>query len=42
MDWVKAWLKPVLLVLVWVTVVSYTLSMAKTVGPSLRAMGQQA
>jgi uncharacterized membrane-anchored protein len=36
MDRIKACLKPALMVIVWITVLSYTVSMVATVEPTLR------
>jgi hypothetical protein len=41
MDWIRLWIRPALLLLVWITVLSYTISMVATVEPTLRALGQQ-
>ncbi len=40
MTWIKTWIKPVVLVIVWITVLSYTVSMVATVEPTLRRLGQ--
>ena len=40
MDRIKTWIKPVVLVIVWITVLSYTISMVATVEPTLRRLGQ--
>ena len=40
MEWIKTWLKPALMVIVWITVLSYTVSMVATVEPTLRRLGQ--
>ena len=40
MDWMKTWIKPALLIIVWITVLSYTISMVATVEPTLRRIGQ--
>lgn len=40
MDWIKTWLKPALMIIVWITVLSYTISMVATVEPTLRRLGQ--
>jgi type IV secretory pathway TrbD component len=40
MDWIKLWIKPVVMLLVWITVLSYTVSMVATVEPTLRRIGQ--
>ena len=41
MDRMKTWLKPALMFIVWMTVLSYTISMLATVEPTLRALGQK-
>jgi len=41
MERLRVWLRPALLVVVWFTVVFFTLSMAATFGPSLQAVLQQ-
>lgn len=41
MDWLKIWLKPAVMVLVWMTVISYTISLLATVEPTLRQLGQK-
>jgi len=40
MERIKTWIKPVVLVIVWITVLSYTVSMVATVEPTLRRLGQ--
>jgi hypothetical protein len=40
MDWIKPCLKPALMIIVWMTVLSYTISMVATVEPTLRRIGQ--
>jgi hypothetical protein len=37
---IKACLKPALMIIVWITVLSYTVSMVATVEPTLRRMGR--
>ena len=41
MERIRSWIEPALFVIVWITVVSYTISMVATVEPTLRALGQQ-
>ena len=41
MDWIKPWLKPAVMIIVWITVLSYTVSMVATVEPTLRGLGQK-
>jgi len=40
MEWIKTWIKPVILIIAWITVLSYTVSMVATVEPTLRRLGQ--
>jgi hypothetical protein len=42
MDWIKSWLKPAIMIMVWITVLSYTVSMLATVEPTLRRLGPKA
>jgi hypothetical protein len=41
MEWIKLWLKPAVMIIVWVAVLSYTVSMVATVEPTLRRLGQK-
>jgi hypothetical protein len=41
MELIKSWMKPVFFVILWITVLSYTISMVATVEPTLRALGRQ-
>jgi hypothetical protein len=36
MSWIKPWIKPAILVIAWITILSYTVSMVATVEPALR------
>ncbi len=38
---IKPWLKPAVMIIVWITVLSYTISMVATVEPTLRRLGQK-
>ena len=38
---IKIWLKPAFLIILWITVLSYTISMLATVQPALRRLGQK-
>ena len=40
MERMRTWLKPAVMVIVWITVISYTVSMLATVEPTLRRLGQ--
>ena len=41
MDRIKLWLTPAVMIIVWITVLSYTVSMVATVEPTLRGLGQK-
>jgi hypothetical protein len=41
MERIKVWVQPAILIVVWITVVSYTISLAATFEPALRIVGQQ-
>ena len=41
MELIKSWSKPAFFVILWITVLSYTISLVATVEPTLRALGQQ-
>jgi type IV secretory pathway TrbD component len=41
MELIKSWVKPAFFVILWITVLSYTISMVATVEPTLRVVGRQ-